>query len=78
VLTPARTEIHGRRGALAPLAPQPSQDGGEGRVAVLAHQQPDGDDGLATTAGQFEPALGPVAEMVRCKEGRRVHGRTIE
>jgi hypothetical protein len=78
MLTTARTEENRGRGALAALTPQPGEDGGKGRIAVLAHQQADGDDDLTTTAVQFKPALRPVREMVGCSEGRRVHVQTIK
>jgi hypothetical protein len=51
MFTAASTQEHGRWGRLAALATEPGKDGGKGRVAVLAHEQPDRDDGLTTTTG---------------------------
>jgi hypothetical protein len=42
--------------ALAALTPQPGEDGGKGRIAVLAHQQSDGDDDLAAATGELQPS----------------------
>ena len=56
----ASAQIDRGRSTLAALTPQPGQDGGEGRIAVLAHQQADRQDHLAAAAIQLEPALGPV------------------
>jgi hypothetical protein len=60
MLASAGTKIDWGRGGFAALAPEPGQDGGEGRIAVLAHQQPDGDDHLATAAIQLKPTVRPV------------------
>jgi hypothetical protein len=46
MLASASTEIHRGRGRLTPLASEPGKDGGKRRVAMLAHQQADRDDGL--------------------------------
>jgi hypothetical protein len=43
MLASACTQVDRGRGALTALAPEPGQDGGKGRIAVLAHQRPDGD-----------------------------------
>jgi hypothetical protein len=78
MLASAGTEIDRGRGGLASLASEPGEDGGEGRVAVIAHEQPDGDDGLTPAARQLQPALWPVGQVVRYAECRRVHRRMIE
>jgi hypothetical protein len=74
MLASACAKKHGGRGGLTALAPKPGQDGGERRIAVIAHEQPDWDDGLTPTV----PAgTRPVAEVMRYAECRRVHRRTI-
>jgi hypothetical protein len=75
MLAPAGTEIDRGRGGLTALTPQPSEDGNECRIAVIAHQEANRDDGLTPTTVQFEPAVRPVRQVVGCAEGRRVHAR---
>jgi hypothetical protein len=54
-----------------PLALESGEDGGKGRIAVLAHQQTDGDDHLATAAIELQPTIRPVRQMVGYTEYRR-------
>jgi hypothetical protein len=61
MLAPASAQVDRGRGALTALAPKPGQDGGEGQVAVVPHQEADGDDGLTPAAVQLKLAMGPVA-----------------
>lgn len=51
------------RGSLAALTPGTGRDGGDRRIAALAHQQADGDDDLAVTTVEFKPALRSVRQM---------------
>jgi hypothetical protein len=64
MFTTASTKEYRGRGGLAALTPQPGEDGGKGRIAVLAYQQADGDDHLAAAAVELQPALGPVRDTV--------------
>ena len=57
MFTTTRTQENRGRGALAALTPWPGKDGGKRRIAVLAHQEADGDDDLAAAAVQLQPAL---------------------
>jgi hypothetical protein len=64
MFTAASAEKHRGRGSLTALTPQPGENGGKGRIAILAHQQADGDDHLTTAAIELQLAAGPVGEMV--------------
>jgi hypothetical protein len=77
MLASTRAKVDRGRGALAALAPQPRKDGGKRRVAVLLNQQLDRKDHLAATAVQFQSAVRPVGQVVRCSKRRRVHRQTI-
>jgi hypothetical protein len=78
MLPAACTQVDGRWSGLAALTPEPGKDGGEGRVAMVAHQQADRDDGLTPAACQLKPALWPIRQVMRYAKGRRMHCRMIE
>jgi hypothetical protein len=45
------------RGCFTALAPELCEDGGEGRVAVIAHQEANRQDRLAAAAIQLKPTV---------------------
>ena len=74
VFTVPGAEIDRRGRAFAILTSQARKKFPKTHIAALLHQQAHRQDCRTPAAVQLQPALRPVGQTVREKEGRRMHG----